>query len=363
MSCISVLRIGPFSDDNICADQLRAAVVEHFEKLRSADDKSPSLNPTSEHQISIKNRYFSAEVVFAKIDDQDLYTGTWAEDGIVLVFDSFLSNPKLPTSMTASFDALQAVHERMSDTAGDLLRLCVGVGNSKTNLSVKEYEAEYARRVLWCLDRGYEYVEVDLSEEGVLQGHDARDKEGFARIVEALSGTVWSSAVMEKRKKQELKESYARDEAATAAGEAFSGTMLTYEPPDPSKLPPVLGSEEIEDSDREQKARVFLLKEEADVVNAIHVENDGKDDDTSRRRKDEKEEERVLNSLEGSLREAGRLRELSKSGQLSDDERRKRAGEAAILLMNMMGEMEFDESSDDDESLEGGKELKIEVGE
>jgi len=53
-------------------------------------------------------------------------------------------------------------------------------------------------RVTSCGAWIVEYVEADLSEKGISSGHDARDKEGFARIVEAISGTVWSSAVMEK---------------------------------------------------------------------------------------------------------------------------------------------------------------------
>jgi hypothetical protein len=44
----------------------------------------------------------------------------------------------------------------------------------------------YTRRVLWCLDHGYEYVQVDLMEYGRSIGHSDREKEGFARIVEAV---------------------------------------------------------------------------------------------------------------------------------------------------------------------------------
>ena len=44
-------------------------------------------------------------------------------------------------------------------------------------------------------------MEVDLSEEGLRGGFDVREKDGFARVVEAIGGTVWSSAVMTDAKK------------------------------------------------------------------------------------------------------------------------------------------------------------------
>jgi len=254
---------------------------------------------------------------------------------------------------------MEQIHDRAvsGDTpVGDLLRLCVGVGKNET-LSTKEYEDEYSRRVLWCLDRGYEYVEADLSEEGLKYGHDARDKDGFARIVEAVSGTVWSSAVMEKKKQEELKRSYAEDVAAattTSTSEQNENTN-TYEPPDPTKLPPVLGSEE--DKERERKAREALLAEENNATNSAGDGGISKNDnvDMPPKQREELEQERALNALEGSIREAGRIRELSKAGQLSDDERRKRAGDAAMLLMDMMGQMGL-ESSDDEEETEGKEE-------
>lgn len=77
------------------------------------------------------------------------------------------------------------------------------------------------------------------------------------------------------------------------------------------------------------------------------------DAETIKSRREELEQERALDALEGTLREANRLRELSQAGALSDDERRKRAGDAAMLLMDMMGKAGFGDD-DDDESLADG---------
>ena len=387
-TCVSILRIGPFPDDNDCAIQLKTALLRHFAKNKEQEEQTapePSASTTSKktaeinNPITLSNKYFTAKVLLEEIGSTQHAAAAsnttphqsclFAEDGLVLVFDAFLSNPNSATSMSASFDAMETIHDRAvvgSDTgqpAGDLLRLCVGVVKSRSgelSLSTKEYEQEYSRRVLWCLDRGYEYVEADLSEEGLALGHDDRDKEGFARIVEAVSGTVWSSAVMEKRKQAELKESYAKDTVAAATATENQENLHTYEPPDPTKLPPVVGIEE--DEERERKARESLLAADDDADDASNVKNDGQgpttnnndiDPEAIAKRNEEREQERVMNALEGSLREASRLREMSKSGQLSDDERRKRAGDAAILLMDMMGQMGLSDDDDDegDESL------------
>ena len=44
-------------------------------------------------------------------------------------------------------------------------------------------------------------MEVDLSKEGLRGGFDVHEKDGFARVVEAIGVTVWSSAGMTDAKK------------------------------------------------------------------------------------------------------------------------------------------------------------------
>ena len=61
------------------------------------------------------------------------------------------------------------------------------------------------------------------------------------------------------------------------------------------------------------------------------------------------EAEKLLQKMESVLKEATQIREASKSGVLSDDERRERAGEAALALVNLMGEFGLDDDDDDDE--------------
>ena len=68
------------------------------------------------------------------------------------------------------------------------MRLCVGVNFE--GIGPTAQDNEYSRRILWCLDREFEYVEADCSEQGQQQGHDERDKEGFARIIEARMSEI-----------------------------------------------------------------------------------------------------------------------------------------------------------------------------
>jgi Alpha and gamma adaptin binding protein p34 len=387
MSHLSILRIGPFPDDNECAKQLRNVLVRYFQPKTTAigqsDDSHPSaVSATIENHISISNRYFTAQLMLEEIEIQtssnltdrsSSETKALSEDGVILVFDAELSHPKFATSMSASFDTMESVHDRAVEngTAGELLRLCVGIGNSRiarnasanldTKLSEKEYEQEYSRRVLWCLDRGYEYVEVlDLSEESIRQGHDVRDKEGFARVVEAISGTVWTSAVMEPKKQQQLQESFkeTRSDVRTSdfVPDAYDETsdarrLNLYEPPDPKLILSDSAIADETDQEREEKARSALLAEASEPGDLEQTDSSVSD---AHARKKELDEERTLNALESSLREARRIRELSKSGQLSDEERRQRAADAAMVIMDAMEKMgKYDDDDDEDEDSEG----------
>jgi hypothetical protein len=356
-SCLSVLRFASSSDNDESSLQLLTKhLVDHFDKIN--DNNSTSAGTTPQCVVQISNRYFSAHValcpVVAESNDAVLPS---KEDGIVLVW----------TTDDNDLEALTRVHDQAVATGGgDLLRLCVALdddGSSSVaynNKTPKEMEEDYSKRVLWCLDRGYEYIpSCDLSEEGVSRGHEDRDKEGFARLVEAIQGTVWSSAVMaskKNRKNTEVAQPEPREEASD---------QNAYEPPDPSKFSTTtiaVSSQTIESSEevREVKARQALLLEEGREEDYL----DGDEVDaaaTLQERREEFANERVFNEFEGAIKEAARIRDVSQSGQLSDEERRKRAGDAAVILMDLMGKMGYD---DDEEGVEDSsddeKEEKVE---
>ncbi|GKY95541.1 hypothetical protein MPSEU_000515700 [Mayamaea pseudoterrestris] len=339
-SCTSILRIGPAEAPETL--QLREALLSFL-----AADGSPKVQ--TKHGFKIANRYFQAEVRLeytGRISDS---RDTWKEDGIILVFPNDL------VASQYSFDSLAAIHHAAvsakanNASAGELLRLCVAVSSEplpEAYIVSKQYEHEYARRIHWCLDRGYEYVECNLLD--INQGHDDRDKEGFARIVETIRGTVWSSAVMAPKKTEEevgLKISYQQDESVI--GDCY---VNEYEPPDPRNFPTISDatidpSTEI-DRVREELARQELMAEfEADTL--IPIPKDGADPNLKANQDRERYEEKIFNAMECTLKQAAQIRETSRAGSMTDSQRRQRAGDAATLLYRMMEELEFDESDDD----------------
>lgn len=332
-SMTSVLRIGP-TDDNASAVLLRMALLSHFET-----EGEPNF-------LTVSNRYFAARIRLEEIvGDQTTSTDALQkEDGVILVFDALRSNPDIIGGTCASsFDALALVHSHaeQAEQCGELVRLCVGVSigpKTPSDLRGKKHEDEYSRRVLWCLDRGYEYVEADLSEKGQLTGHDERDKDGFARIVEAISGTVWSSAVMGASKQEKLKQSYEKDKEALQDTEESNPYILP--------APSLLASDTIEESSTTQDTS---NKIESSLVgdSKLDLEEDCVEEGNA------SEQERVMESLEGILREASRIREASRSVELSDDERRKRASDAASLMMDLMSQLDMEDDSGVDSSDEG----------
>lgn len=347
-SCLSVLRFASPKDSGDLPSPfqlLTDRLIDHFES-----DQQSSV-------IQISNRYFTANVALLS-EETNAPTLPYKEDGIVLVWYDHADAQDFTQLLTC-------VHEQVEAAGGgDLLRLCVGVSTSSHRpepKTPKEIEEEYSKRVLWCLDRGYEYISsCDLSEEGVQRGHGERDKEGFARLVEAIQGTVWSSAVMEKSTKKNLKSSYEETLAAVEKANQSNDDnhqdddelRNQYVPPDPSMLQTSIGEH---DDEREKKAQEALMKE----VEEEGIQKTSTDDEVAH--SGDAVNERLFDQFEGAIQEASRIRDMSRSGQLSDEERRQRAGDAAMMLVNLLGQMGYDDddeydSSDDEE----GKEEKVE---
>lgn len=288
-------------------------------------------------QLDISNKYFSASLsiqelvsitsnghkTFSENEDNDT-----KEDGIIITF---------PLS-TTNLDYLTSVHKDADDSnqCGDTLRLCVAVSsNLSQDQASQSYEKQYSDRVLWCLDHGYEYIEADLSEEGITTGHDDREKDGFARIVEAICSTVWSSAIMYPKKKNKIKE-----------------TMVVHE--DQSDHV----EEHIKTLDNNDSSK--CEKEGTGTSAVLESHEDQTNDDTPPSRDlqggNAEQNELLFDKLEHLMKEAGSIRESSKRGNLSDEQRRKRAGETATMLLGLLDQIGFDEESESDRSSCGEEE-------
>lgn len=298
---ISIVRIVP---PGPCATLIKHSLLSYF--------------PSRGDVLLVANKYFCAQLQL--LDDLDISGDDYTkDDGVILVFDGLASNPDRPHTATTNttFASLTGHHDILSTkNIGDLLQLCVGV--SLTELSVQEWrgknhEEEFSNRILWCLDREYEYVEANLSLEGQEQGHEERDKDGFARVVEALQGTVWSSAVMDQKKHADMKN-------------AFEQVERNVMPVDIQNI-------------TDESSVVMLSVQE-------YIDDDKEVDDVEYdRRKQERLDEQKMESFESLMRQASDLRGASKDGTLPDETRREQAAELALALMNQLGLDDEDESS------------------
>ncbi|CAJ1904959.1 unnamed protein product [Cylindrotheca closterium] len=313
----SIVRIGPMTTMEVSSAQLlRTALVSHWKQHHPSPEEQGETSADENKLLPISNKYFTANLLLEDMEAEA--NEAIKEDAAILVFDMLASNPDRSGGVPGTtFNSLQAVHDQAlaKDTCGDLLRLCVGV--TLTSLSPQEargekHEDEYSRRILWCLDHGYEYVEADLSQEGQTKGHDDRDKDGFARIVEAMQGTVWSGAVMKERQATKLQASY--DQDANDIKKQDDDNENPYVPPDPSLL-------------------MAIPKDGESPTSAPSTPNRTAE---MERLRQEIDEDKVFDEMETVLREASRIREQSKCGQLTDDERRAKAESAALRLVDLM---------------------------
>ena len=338
MTCTSVLRVGGPSRDVTLL--LTNALLHYFIQSDDREAKDDKVDQNEqlplEPLVQLQNKYFSAAILLSELL-QDLSMDNVKEDGIVLVFDALKCNPDLDNAVT--FDALESLHNHAESVTncGDLLRLCVGVSlgqHSPQELRGKHHEAEYTKRILWCLDRGYEYVEVDLSPTGQLAGHDDRDKEGFARVIEAIQGTVWSSAIMKNRESVVVESIPETTAITTTTLEPIENSLHVetevtgYEPPDPEAM------------------GAFLTVPEP--TNHEDYLEEAKTLEESMLRTEHEQDAKAFQELEGLMKEATRIRDMSRNGDLSDDVRRQRAAEAATLMMGLMEKMGIDDTDEED---------------
>ncbi len=151
-------------------------------------------------------------------------------------------------------------------------------------------------------------------------GFDEREKDGFARVVEALGGAVWSSAVM-KAKKREVKVQPRSPMVCQASEEVEKVAKTTKEPDEIIRSP-------------------ATIEVQPEVKNTGHEELKESDDN-----------DLLMDNFEKVLNEAKKIRDDSRNGKfIDDDERRQRAADAAEMLFRMMIESpeESAESSDED---------------
>ena len=329
---VSTLRIGPAGPlagqaSATCSDGsesaasiLRSALLTHYGRTSSSSNDT----------IAIDNKYFTASVALADLDLAGAAAegGDSKEDGVLLVFRDAVAGQAAP------LDALASVHSaaEASNQAGDLLRLLVAVSMGPVpDKTTKAAEEEYSRRVLWCLDRGYEYVEADCSEAAQKAGHDEREKDGFARVVEAVGGTVWSCAVNKPREQRGAAAALAKIEAELQEREKEQEGGAGSSETDTSDK---AGADTNEAKAEPTAADAFPMPPEP---KADEVAGDGGDKDG--------EDQFFFENLDSVMAQVRSISSQARSGALTDEERRMKASDAAVALMGMLENMGFDDES------------------
>ena len=357
-------------------DILRDALIKHFspQSELSRGESSPKLCIEKRNIITLSNKYFSAKICLDSINSfhevkdeqeskQDIFS---KEDGFIIVFSSEHTENAIPSFLTP-------LHQRALDMnqCGDLLRLCVCVTNTDTSssnkgtkkeLTKKEIEHVYSQRVLWCLDRGYEYVEADLSAHGVSTGFDEREKDGFARIIEAFQGTVWSSALMHKRstsnenrQQQQQQQQQTRNQENDDNDNTQSQNSLLYKTNEMRMDFSSISSTNQSSNDVSSTVPKVPLNH-SDISSTIPLSASAKDNENLRFNLENEEKydeshfqssklDADFNNLESVIKDATRIRQDARDNKLSDEERRKKAAETAMKLLELM---DFDDDDDDD---------------
>jgi len=384
----SVLRLA--GDDEEMIHLFHRSLTEYFSSLSDSSVTSSASSFSSTEMLHISNQYFDAHVLLQRLrtivpssttassevtcgDDKSKDA---EEDGIILIFHS--NNSANKEEISKSFNAVSR-HHRMAESSqqcGDLLRLCIGISkhdhmeshNSSITTGDEEEsegeeqrykEEEYTRRVLWCLDHGYEYVEADLTEYGRSVGHSDREKEGFARIVEAVGNTVWSTAKMHPRKVRQLKSCYGADKNSIVESTSNIDHAMTNSPvaitENNADVTVLSTTVENDDARQQQSNEVMRTTETTEItINDDHYvpssSNANHDCVENLMNLTEDLEEVKLESLEFLIQEANRIRDSARKGNISDDVRRRQAGEMAMRLLSVLGdEHMFGDSSSDDE--------------
>ena len=146
-----------------------------------------------EHSMELSTKYYvaalkiwpqcdaaaAATCVAAAAAGDEECGGLLTSEGLLLVFDG---------DAEASFVAACAAWTGFVDASEVALRLCVALQPS----SFESGEDQRAKRIEWCLDHGFEYVEVDSARPTA--GYDDREKDGMPRVMEALESNLWQSA-------------------------------------------------------------------------------------------------------------------------------------------------------------------------
>ena len=272
-----------------------------------------------EKKLRLTTRYYNAVV---KMEVCSLSSADGTSAAMIGMDACVAVNPSDMAELAAMLASVEQTNEKELSTRL-MVRLLDRAEAMQGERGVNEEDGAASEALLWCLDHGFELVEVDRSDLFATWGE--REKEGVARVLEALEATMWPS--MLRKEKDEMIEpvpplAQAADVNVNAPTmEKGCGNALP-KPKESEDFPPMPES---------------LMK---DIPNPTD-------------REPEPEEmqgpsgEKLETFFDDFLQKARQVRETALKGEVSDAERRDRAAKMASQLAVFMG---LDGDSDENDS-------------
>ena len=343
---------------------------------------SPSSLPTSPSSSiplrtfhhPIDTRYYTASLHFHVLNDADVPPFTPSSlasllsspllselQGVMLVYDA---------AERGSLESVQrwgGVLERVNDE--DSVLLMVGVERERGRGS----DAVWAAARDWAIDHSVEHVRLRFDDESAPahseEGGDEDDEEGVRRIAGAFEANQWQHMVLKDRASA-ARQRLTRTEDDSGDGDggadghplSINARLAHEEEREEAELEAHVQAEADEEAKvEEERAR---LRHQLELAGArLNDEDDGDDiakSDAERAREDEQMEahltsfEAMFERMQAVRQEAVRAHAAGPapaapgSAPLSDIERRRRAEEAILSMLNSLG-MEDGEDDDSDE--------------
>lgn len=237
------------------------------------------------------------------------------------------------------------------------IKVLVRLYNNNALVSQKATESS----ILWTIDNGYEYIEVN--ESNLTQGWQEREKEGLPRLMEALQSTMWSCMT----KKMLISPTPAGQSVTTIGTSSMSTTTLTSA----STLTTGEGEGTVESVFQVEASLIKGDNDNADT--AVDGPSTSKTQTTSSNNNTVESSATItttatttaasgestsstctehgedVEDFSDLMDQARRLRDRAAAGNMSDEDRRRQAEEMALKLAKLMNLCDDDDDDTDDE--------------
>lgn len=338
-------------------------VLQRYRKDGVVDDQICVLPTESKLSIELSTKYYTAKLQFHILPNDELVEPTSKSESIledaeaiIIVLDASRDGPDFHLASQwvgkylhgLNLDTMLLISNKCdlsssgyipgmnqeSPGGADLKLATIAVDQSSAEASTEHF-ARMERNALWSIDNGLEHVECSALHP--LAGIESREKQGIARILEALESTMWSSMVKPKSALTSKAMEISREHTSQISPKPPLGEKEIDDQPKSEVVPINSGSCDNEECSRPSDA---LEKKTSDAeksldslfrpldIDSIFGEGDGDLDI-------------------GKLMQQMRMtKERAQTGNLSDEERRRAAADMAMRLMSMLN---FGEDEEQDQ--------------